>query len=229
MAKPQISHWAELFDQAQKIISQANSKFTVLDRWSFGGGTALMLQIGHRESFDIDIFIDDPQVLPYLNPQTQGFALDINPAAYTSDGTHALKIVFSDIGEIDFIVATHLTSEPTVEKDVRGQKIHLETPAEIVAKKIFYRGASMQPRDMFDIACVRENEGRDYLVEALAPFKDACTRALQTARKMDPRLAEAVMSKLLYKPKYSKIPSQAQRMTVEILEAVCGREPKAEA
>ncbi|MCI9868655.1 hypothetical protein RHIZ_22100 [Rhizobium skierniewicense] len=37
------------------------------------------------------------------------------------------------------------------------------------------------------------------------------------------------MSKLLYKPKYSEIPSQAQRMTVEILEAVYGREPKAEA
>ena len=62
MAQSQSSHWAELFDQAQKIISQANSKFTVVDRWSFGGGTALMLQIDHRESFDVDIFIDDPQV-----------------------------------------------------------------------------------------------------------------------------------------------------------------------
>ena len=36
-----------------------------------------MLQIDHRESFDVDIFIDDPQALPYLNPQTQGIALDI--------------------------------------------------------------------------------------------------------------------------------------------------------
>ncbi|MBB3386988.1 MULTISPECIES: hypothetical protein [unclassified Rhizobium] len=59
-----------------------------------------MLQIGHRESFDVDIFIDDPQVLPYLNPQTQGFALDLYPDAYTFDGTHALKIVFKDIGEV---------------------------------------------------------------------------------------------------------------------------------
>ncbi|MEO9132390.1 MAG: nucleotidyl transferase AbiEii/AbiGii toxin family protein [Sphingomonas sp.] len=28
-------------------------------RWSFGGGTALMLMIDHRESHDIDIFLDD--------------------------------------------------------------------------------------------------------------------------------------------------------------------------
>jgi len=224
VAQSQNSHWPELFDQAQKIISQANSKFTVLDRWSFGGGTALMLQIHHRESYDVDIFINDPQVLPYLNPQTQGFVLDINPDAYTSDGTHALKIVFKDIGEIDFIVATHLTSDPTNEREIRGQKVYLESPAEIVAKKIFYRGASMQPRDMFDIACVCESEGHDYLVEALVPFKDACVRALTAARKMDAQLAVAVMSKLLYLPKYSSIPLQAQQITIEILESVCGRE-----
>ncbi|MEF0941893.1 nucleotidyl transferase AbiEii/AbiGii toxin family protein [Rhizobium sp. BR 362] len=207
-----------------QIISQANSKFTILDSWSFGGGTALMLQIGHRESFDVDIFIDDPQASPYLNPQTRGFALDIHPNACTFDGTHALKIVFKDIGEIDFIVATHLTSEPTREREIRGQKVYLETPAEIVAKKIFYRGASMQQRD----TCVRESEGHDYLVEALLPFKESCARALKTTRVMDARLAEAVMSKLLYQSKYLRIPSQAQQMTIEILEAVCGHEPTIE-
>ncbi|WP_246705558.1 hypothetical protein [Rhizobium sp. P40RR-XXII] len=77
--------------KAQETINQGNSKLTVLDSWSFGGGTVLMLQICHRESFDVDIFIDDQQVLPYLNPQTPGFALDLHPDAYTSDGAHALK------------------------------------------------------------------------------------------------------------------------------------------
>jgi len=32
----------------------------MIDSWTFGGGTALMLQIDHRESFDVDIFLDDP-------------------------------------------------------------------------------------------------------------------------------------------------------------------------
>jgi len=35
---------------------------------------------------DVDIFLDDPQLLPYLNPKTQRYALDINPDGYESDG-----------------------------------------------------------------------------------------------------------------------------------------------
>ncbi|WP_244597105.1 nucleotidyl transferase AbiEii/AbiGii toxin family protein [Ochrobactrum soli] len=221
MTHLQNSQWADLFDQAHRIINQANSRFSVLDRWSFGGGTALMLQIDHRESFDVDIFIDDPQVLPYLNPQTQGLTLDINPSAYSFDGTHALKIVFENIGEIDFIVAANLTKEPLKQTVIREQKVDLETPVEIIAKKIYYRGTSMQPRDMFDIACVRQNANDSDLIETLRPLKDACFRALTVAQKMDPRFAEAVMSKLLYRPDYSNIPSVAQQRTIELLEAVC--------
>lgn len=86
----------------------------------------------------------------------------------------------------------------------------------------------MQPRDTFDIACVRESEGHDHLVKALIPFKESCARALKTARVMDARLAEAVMSKLLYQSEYSRIPSQAHQMTIEILEAVCGYGPTTE-
>lgn len=41
-------------------------------------GTALMLQINHRESFAIDILVNDPQVLPYLSPATQGYTLQVN-------------------------------------------------------------------------------------------------------------------------------------------------------
>ena len=81
MDLPASSRWAALFAQACDIIDQANAKHKLLDHWSFGGGTALMLQIHHRESFDVDIFIHDPQVLPYLNPQTQGYVLDIRPDA----------------------------------------------------------------------------------------------------------------------------------------------------
>ncbi len=48
-----------------------------LDPWSFDGGTALMLQLGHRESYDIDLFTD-PRYLPTcLNPETLGFELDL--------------------------------------------------------------------------------------------------------------------------------------------------------
>lgn len=131
-----MSQWESLFDQSVSIIDQANYSFKLLDSWTFGGGTALMIQINHRESFDIDIFIDDPQVLPYLNPTTQSYNLQLNPDEYVSDGTHALKIVFADIGEIDFICAPSLTNDPTPRVTVRGIEVDLETPGEILAKKV---------------------------------------------------------------------------------------------
>jgi len=40
-----------------------------LNHWSFGGGTVLMRQYRHRFSKDIDIFVPDPQILPYLSPR----------------------------------------------------------------------------------------------------------------------------------------------------------------
>lgn len=115
----------------------------MIDSWTFGGGTALMLQIDHRESFDVDIFLDDPQLLPYPVPEDTGYALDINPDGYESDGSRTLKIVFENVGEIDFICAPSLTGHPAVRAEVRGRHVLLETPGEIMAKKVYYRGAAM--------------------------------------------------------------------------------------
>lgn len=106
-----------------------------MHNWSFGGGTALMLQIKHRESHDIDLFIDDAQYLSYLNPQTQGYDLALAPSDYETDGTRALRIVFDGVGEIDFICCDPLTEEPFVVSEIRGRSIKLETPAEILAKR----------------------------------------------------------------------------------------------
>lgn len=119
-----MSHWESLFDQAVSIINQANTSFKLLDSWTFGGGTALMLQINHRESFDIDIFIDDPQVLPYLNPKTQGYTLQVNPDEYVSDGTHALKIaVLKTVGR-----ATSLPSRATRWRWLHSGRSSLDPP-----------------------------------------------------------------------------------------------------
>ncbi|MCM5690351.1 hypothetical protein M8037_16395 [Sinorhizobium meliloti] len=60
MVENPVSRWSDLFEQACRIIEQANSELTMIDGWTFGGGTALMLQIHHHESFDVDIFLDDP-------------------------------------------------------------------------------------------------------------------------------------------------------------------------
>lgn len=220
-----MSQWESLFDHSVSIINQTNSSFRLLDSWTFGGGTALMLQISHRESFDIDIFIDDPQILPYLNPTTQGYILQVNPDEYVSDGAHALKIVFAGIGEIDFICAPSLTDDPTSRVTVRGIEVDLETPGEIIAKKVHYRGASFQPRDMFDIACVAEARGVGYVIEALLPFKKKAAAALAVAERMDAGLASTVMGKLQYREGYADVSKTAQATTISLLKAVCEYEP----
>ncbi|AGA08843.1 nucleotidyl transferase AbiEii/AbiGii toxin family protein [Sinorhizobium meliloti] len=143
MVENPVSRWSDLFEQACRIIEQANSELTMIDGWTFGGGTALMLQIHHHESFDVDIFLDDPQLLPYLNPKTQGYALDINPDSYESDGSRTLKIVFENVGEID--LCPQPAGNPAVRAEVRGRQVLLETPGEIIAKKVYTAAQRCSP------------------------------------------------------------------------------------
>jgi nucleotidyltransferase AbiEii toxin of type IV toxin-antitoxin system len=74
------SDWTRLFRMARATIEQVNSEQQIIDHWTFGGGTAMMLQINHRESNDVDIFLRDAQLLSFLDPRnfsTPGSATSI--------------------------------------------------------------------------------------------------------------------------------------------------------
>jgi hypothetical protein len=75
-----LPNWARLFRIACALIHQVNSERSIIDHWTFGGGTAMMLQIDHRESRDVDIFLPDPQLLPFLDPQKHDFRLELIPS-----------------------------------------------------------------------------------------------------------------------------------------------------
>lgn len=217
MNAPSPSRWDELFDIAMSIIAQANRDFDMVGRWSFGGGTALMLQIDHRESHDIDLFIGDPQALPYLNPETQDYSLTLMPSGYDTDGVQSLKIVFDGVGEIDFICCHPVLDGETVQQDVCGISVDLETPAEIIAKKVYHRGARLQPRDMFDIAAVAHCKGVDYLARPLSRFPDKVKVALRVAEGYRPALLRPVLAGLNVKPDFADIVETAQGDTVTVL------------
>jgi hypothetical protein len=129
------SDWARLFRIACSLIRQVNSEHVIIDTWSFGGGTAMMLQIDHRRSDDIDIFLQDPQLLSYLDPKLHDFEFELVPSDYRGDGSHFLKLSFEGIGEIDFIVCPAMISTPSTRQTVEGEDVHLETLAEIITKK----------------------------------------------------------------------------------------------
>jgi Nucleotidyl transferase AbiEii toxin, Type IV TA system len=206
--------WLQLFRIACDLIRQAN----LPDDWTFGGGIAMMLRIEHRESHDVDIFLSDPQLLGLLDLQKNDFAFEIAPLEYKGDGARFLKLAF-DAGEIDFIVASSLTSSPATTETVEGEVVQLETIPEIITKKIYHRGSSMMPRDIFDVAAAGEQH-EDAIITELRAYPNEVARALAGLDKLSPKFVRAAIAELAIKDQYRALAQTALDRTKEILRAV---------
>lgn len=182
LAKPVLSFpegpWQILLEKAYSLFDAiASDGFNAL-RWSLGGGTVLMFHYAHRKSKDIDIFIPDPQFLGYINPRIGGRGENIT-SEYI-DTAEYVKLFLPE-GEIDFVASPTLTKKPFEEHEVLGRNILLETPVEIVAKKLWYRGDRATPRDLLDLAIVIKHHRRDLLdhrdifVKNIEVFINQCT------------------------------------------------------
>lgn len=200
------------------MIRQVNAEQEIIDHWTFGGGTAMMLQIGHRESHDVDIFLRDPQLLPFLDPEKQDFDFEIRPSDYGGDGTGFLKLAF-EIGEIDFIVAQPLTSSPTTDATVEDEAVFLETVPEVIAKKIYHRGNSIMPRDIFDIAAGGEQHAES-IIKELANYPDRVTSTLLAIDRLKPDFVNASIEQLLVKDAYKAVAKTALEKAKALLKAV---------
>lgn len=149
-----MADWESLFKQALTCLADVGRR-TVAPEWSFGGGTALMLQYRHRLSRDIDIFLHDAQYLTYLSPRLSAVAEGIS-RSYLE--TSSFVKLYLEEGEIDFIVAPDLLPSATIRQEVLGTPVEVQRPAEIATKKMFYRSDDFQVRDIFDVACVLQRE-----------------------------------------------------------------------
>jgi hypothetical protein len=150
-----VTGWETLLGRALLILRSAASAGSLVRDWTLGGGTALMLRYHHRESADIDIFVPDPQVLGHLSPR-------LNPQAEFLSSNYLeqagfLKLYFSE-GQIDFVACAPLTRNPATRATLIGHEMWLETPSEIIAKKIWYRASAFKARDLFDLALVADRE-----------------------------------------------------------------------
>jgi hypothetical protein len=210
------AQWNKLFLLACDLIDQVNCEHNIIDEWTFGGGTALMLQIGHRESDDIDIFLNDHQLLPYLDPARQNFQFSIAPSGYSGDGTGFQKIVFDGVGEIDFIVCPHVMEQPARSAVFEGRKIMLETIPEIIAKKIFYRGSLIAPRDIFDIAAAGTTHRRE-VVAALADHGKRVEAVLAQISRSDAQFITDVIAELQIRPAFRHLTGSAVDAAKELL------------
>lgn len=154
MDAERLNDWQPLFSSALRILDAAAIGLGDF-LWSFGGGTALMLKYRHRYSKDIDIFLRDPQFIGHVSPR-------LSPAAeaVTDDYEETGEFVKLRLpgGEIDFIGTGWLTADPYRAESIMGRNVNVETPAEIVGKKVRHRASTFKARDLFDFAIVAERE-----------------------------------------------------------------------
>jgi hypothetical protein len=147
--------WKSLLERALRCLDSLAGLAMAAPEWTFGGGTVLMLRHAHRVSKDVDIFLHDAQFLTALSPRLNSAVLAMTESYL--EGSSSLKLSF-DQGEIDFIIAPSLLRLPPVVFDFIGRAVLTDRSAEIIAKKLFYRTASLKIRDVIDLATVLEKE-----------------------------------------------------------------------
>lgn len=139
------SNWPELLVLALEALDTLPRG----TRWSWGGGTALSIHLDHRVSLDIDIFLPDAQALRLLSPQRNDTVRAITDK--WQEPGHYIKLEL-DNGEIDFIVSGLRTDPGYRPWTYEGREIPLESVAEVLAKKLHWRGSVALARDVFDLA-----------------------------------------------------------------------------
>ena len=193
-----MSHWRHLLERMLGGLSKLKAAGHPTPEWVLGGGTALMIQTGHRLSEDIDVFITDPQYLGYLSPDLAGE--DIWRCRSFDSAAHYLKLIYTE-GEIDFIVAPALTNTLYEKRVIAGATIPLEHPVEIAVKKLHYRGAQLKIRDIFDIAVV-DHLHSELLAKNLQFVANRKSAVLNRLASIEPEFARFELAKLAIAPQW---------------------------
>jgi hypothetical protein len=88
-----------------------------------------------------------------------------------------------------------MTPSPTTQVTIEGETTLLETIPEIIAKKIYYRGSSIKPRDIFDIAAASEQHA-DSVIGALRSYRTEVQTTLGVIDKLNPDFVNGAIAQL---------------------------------
>ncbi len=127
--------------------------------YAFGGGTALSLcYFQHRLSFDVDIFIYDNQLMNYIDPKIYFEEIEDIIDDYICM-SHQINMITKDGIYINILSVENLNPKKEKFLKLKENSILVETPEEIIAKKIIHRKNDNKVRDLFDIAyAINNNE-----------------------------------------------------------------------
>jgi hypothetical protein len=79
--------------------------------------------------------------------------------------------------------------------ELHGRPIFVETIAEIITKKVFYRGSMITPRDVFDIAAAAKTH-RHEIVQALAGYPEKVSATITALERANPEYMLSVIGDL---------------------------------
>ena len=127
-----------------------------------------------------------------------------------------MKFYFPE-GEIDFIASAPLTRAPAIVETVLGSKVRVQTSAEIIARKLRFRGAEFTARDIFDFAVVAEMEPG--AMHRIAPILRECRQAV-LSRLLS---GDAILRRTFAQLEALEVSTRSYRECVAILE---GSAPK---
>jgi hypothetical protein len=211
--------WEGLLATALVILDDLRARGLGAPEIAMGGGTVLMMRMHHRLSKDIDLFLHDAQWLahltPRLNDRVAGMVRDY------SEQANSVRLVLAQ-GDIDFVVAGSVTGvAPRETLDFHGRAIMLEATEEILAKKLFFRAASLKPRDVFDLVAAHElfHDAAARAIDAAASRRD-----LPLARLRELALAPepVLMSDILPSPDFARLIPSLIATAIDMIEREAG-------
>lgn len=151
------SQWQKLMELTLRAIDSVKSDGALPPYWRIGGSTSLSIDLGHRISYDIDVFTDSARVIKQLVPIGNAITRDIcwDVARQTSNYQfhgHHLKLIVSGMGEIGVVSASSLVHGSITELELDGRVIDRDRPCEVIARMLYCRGPALNSRDVFDLA-----------------------------------------------------------------------------
>ncbi len=183
--------------------------------WTLGGGTGLAISLNHRISYDIDLFFPDFASLKFMYPNKNRKIRALSDD-WQQPGNY-LKIIRPE-GNIDCLVTRSFVANPSFSYDFNGRYIPVETPAEIIAKKIHYRGSQFTLRDLFDIAATSKLDPAA-LSSAALEIRDALPRALDRAKLLRKRYDQTIHNAVIPTESGKRFMARGADIAIKALES----------
>jgi len=169
------SQWLDLLETAISAIGAVKGGTEV--EWAIGGGSALSLGLEHRIPDGVEIILDSAAVLNAVNPVRNAVTREALRDRGSSTAScerldNRLRLTLQSRGWIEFATEASLVAGPLLECRILGISVLRERTADVVAKKVAFRGSRLSGLEVFDLACAFTLQPDETEAAARSPYVD---------------------------------------------------------